>query len=93
MPQLAALYDQEGEWDVYVVEGLVRGVLEPTRNTFDVLGDPLPDWAGARTINEIKPTDTQRLARQLKGLSRERRRAFFDERAQGASLSYSGTQA
>ena len=93
MPQLAALYDEKGDWDVYVVEGLAQGALDPIKNTWDVLGGSLPDWTGARTVSGIKPSEAQRLANELKGLSKERRQAFFEEHSQGASLSYFGTQA
>ena len=93
MPQLAALYDENGDWDVYVVEGLQHGVLNPKRNTEDVLGRSLPEWAGARIISGVKPSEAQRLARELKGFSKERRQTFFEQQSQGTSLGYSGTQA
>lgn len=93
MPQLAALYDEKGDWDVFVVEGLERGVLDPKRNTIDLLGRSLPDWVGARTLNGVKPSEGLRLALELKGRSKEKRQNFFEEQAQGQSLVYSGTQA
>ena len=92
MPQLAALYDNSGDWDVFVVEGLERGVLSRTRNTADVLGRKLPLWTGARVLNGIKPSESVRLAQELKGFSKHQRHAFFEQQAIGASLSYSGTQ-
>jgi hypothetical protein len=93
MAQLAALYDEKGQWDVFVVEGLHRGGLEPARNTIDVLGRTLPDWVGAKALNGIKTTDASNLANHLKGLPKERRQRFFEEQSGGASLSYFGTQA
>ncbi len=93
MPLLAALYDENGDWDVFVVDGLQKGVLDPVRTQVDVLGRPLPDWVGSTIVRGIKSTESRRLAHELKGFSKERRRRFFEAQAQGQSLSYSGTQA
>jgi len=93
MAQLAALYDEKGEWDVFVVEGLHRGVLDRVKNKTDVLGRALPDWTGARAQNCIKPSDAVRVANHLKGLSKDRRKRVFEEEAARASSSYYGTQA
>ena len=92
MPLLAALYDEKGDWDVYVVDGLQKGVLNPAKCTTDVLGRPLPDWAGSRIIRGIRPSESRRLAQELKGFSKERRWRYFEDQAEGQSLSYSGTQ-
>jgi hypothetical protein len=93
MAQLAALYDEKGHWDVFVVEGLHRGALQPTRNTTDVLGRTLPDWVGAKALNGITATDSSKLANHLKGLPKGRRQRFFEEQSEGAPLIYFGTQA
>ncbi len=93
MPQLVALYDAKGDWDVFVVEGLQQGVLNPVRQAVDVLGRRLPDWVGARSLGGIKPSETDRLARELKGLSMAERRSLCEEQSQGRSLTYFGSKA
>jgi type IV secretory pathway protease TraF len=93
MAQLAALYDEKNDWDVFVVEGLHRGVLNPTKNRTDVLGRTLPRWAGARVLNSIKASDAVKLAKHLIGLPKERRQSLFEEQAEVASVTYFGTQA
>ena len=93
MPQLAALYDSAGDWDVCVVEGLERGVLNPIKNTADVLGRKLPTWAGARVLGGIKPSESVRLANELGGLLKTQHQAFFEQQAHVRSPEYSGTQA
>lgn len=93
MAQLAALHFDSGDWDVFVVEGLVRGVLDRKKATKDVLDRPLPDWISAVAIYSVKHNQRVRLANQLKGYSKQRRQKFYLEWDARARMAPKGSNA
>jgi hypothetical protein len=85
MAYLAALHFENGTWDVFVTEGLIRGVLNRLPIEQDVLGRRLPTYKTIEGLPLVKPSEATRLANELKGLSREKRRDVFRQWSSGAA--------
>lgn len=83
MAYLTALHFENGTWDVFVTEGLVRGVLNRSRVEEDVLGRQLPPYRTLEGLPLVKPSETIRLANELKGLSRSKRQEVFRQWSSG----------
>lgn len=77
MAHLLALHFENGDWDVFVVEGLVRGVLDRKPVEEDVTGRRLPAAVRAESLNIVKSSERLRLANELRGFSKERRQQFY----------------
>jgi len=92
MPELAALYDRKGKWDVFVV---YSKALYPNLDDglkVDLLGKRLPDWVSARVLQGITEVDGQRIAMQLRGLTAAGRQAYFQAETRGQSIQHFGTK-
>ena len=79
MAHLTALHFENGNWDVFVTEGLVRGVLNRATIKEDVLGRKLPAYERLDALPIVKPSEAVRFANHLKGLPKARRQALFTE--------------
>jgi hypothetical protein len=84
MAYLTALHFENGTWDVFVTEGLTRGVLNQSRVEQDVLGRVLPPYKTMEGLPLVKPSEATRLANELRGLSRGKRQDVFRQWSSGA---------
>ncbi|MES2754607.1 MAG: hypothetical protein V4659_08080 [Pseudomonadota bacterium] len=85
---MAALHFENGTWDVFVTEGLIRGVLNRTFVETDILGRKLPTFTQLQAVKLAKPSEAIRLANHLKGLSLQRRQQVYEEWSRGASQTW-----